>query len=183
MRRIEYERIISPVIDALGRKQETWLINEPGLYSLVLRSRKPEAKHFKRWITHEVLPSIRKTGGYSIHRVPQTFAEALQLAADQAKALEAARPAVEFVERYVDNEGLKTLRETAKILEVPERKFIQWLKDKGVIYKHNGTNLPYQKYHKEGYFEVKTGDADGFAFTQTRVTPKGIEWIALRWWS
>lgn len=163
--------------DSLGRQQSTTVVSEAGLYSLVLTSNKPEAKQFKRWITHEVLPSIRKTGGYSVQRIPQSFAEALQLAADQAKALEAARPAVEFVERYVENDGLKTLRETAKILEVPERKFIKWLQSKGIIYKHNGVNLPYQRYHKEGHFEVKTGDSDGFAFTQTRFTPKGIEWI------
>lgn len=164
-------------VDTLGGSQQVTIINEPGLYSLVLRSRKPEAKQFKRWVTHEVLPSIRKTGGYSTFKIPQTFAEALQLAADQAKALEAARPAVEFVERYVDNDGLKTLREIAKILEVPERKFIKWLQSKGIIYKHNGVNLPYQRYHKEGYFEVKTGDSEGYAFTQTRFTAKGVEWI------
>lgn len=50
--------------DTLGGKQEMSTINEPGLYSLILRSRKPEAKAFKRWITHEVIPAIRKTGGY-----------------------------------------------------------------------------------------------------------------------
>ena len=50
--------------DTLGGKQEMSTINEPGLYSLILRSRKPEAKAFKRWITHEVIPTIRKTGGY-----------------------------------------------------------------------------------------------------------------------
>lgn len=49
--------------DTLGGKQEMSTINEPGLYSLILRSRKPEAKAFKRWITHEVIPAIRKTGG------------------------------------------------------------------------------------------------------------------------
>lgn len=165
------------IVSTLGGNQRMSIINEPGLYSLVLRSRKPEARQFKRWITHEVLPDIRKTGGYSTFKVPQTYAEALQLAADQAKALEAARPAVEFVERYVENDGLKTFRETAKILEVPERKFIKWLQSKGIIYKHNGVNLPYQRYHKEGYFEVKTGDSEGYAFTQTRFTAKGVEWI------
>ena len=52
------------ISDTLGGKQEMTTINEPGLYSLILRSRKPEAKAFKRWITHEVIPAIRKTGGY-----------------------------------------------------------------------------------------------------------------------
>lgn len=62
----EDERNIIPLTDALGRKQDTYIINEPGLYSLVLRSRKPEAKEFKRWITHDVIPSIRKQGYYTL---------------------------------------------------------------------------------------------------------------------
>ncbi|MFE7510151.1 Bro-N domain-containing protein [Streptomyces sp. NPDC057540] len=60
----EDERNTVPVIDALGRQQSSFIINESGLYSLILRSRKPAAKAFKRWVTHEVLPAIRKTGSY-----------------------------------------------------------------------------------------------------------------------
>lgn len=58
--------------DTLGGKQEMSTINEPGLYSLILRSRKPEAKAFKRWITHEVIPAIRKTGGYIASKPDET---------------------------------------------------------------------------------------------------------------
>lgn len=73
-----------------GGDQAVTVINEPGLYSLILRSRKPEAKAFKRWITHEVLPQIRRTGRFeAAPAIPQTYAEALQLAADQARQLEA----------------------------------------------------------------------------------------------
>ena len=163
-----------------GKQYPEYLMNRDGFSLLAMGFTGKKALEWKlKYI--QAFNEMEKQ--LSMSRVPQSFAEALQLAADQAKALEAARPAVEFVERYVENDGLKTLRETAKILEVPERKFIKWLQSKGIIYKHNGVNLPYQRYHKEGYFEVKTGDADGFAFTQTRVTPKGIEWIALRWWS
>ncbi|WP_412728954.1 BRO-N domain-containing protein [Geobacillus stearothermophilus] len=60
----EDERSLIPVTDSLGRKQETFIVNEPGLYTLILGSRKSEAKQFKRWVTHEVIPTIRKTGGY-----------------------------------------------------------------------------------------------------------------------
>jgi anti-repressor protein len=68
-------------IQTPGGNQEMQVVNEPGLYSLVLGSRKPQAKAFKRWITHDVIPSIRKTGKYEIqHQLPQTFAEALRLA-------------------------------------------------------------------------------------------------------
>ncbi|WP_077735657.1 BRO-N domain-containing protein [Bacillus sonorensis] len=73
----EDERNSVPVTDSLGRNQETFIINEPGLYSLILRSRKPEAKQFKRWITHEVIPTIRKTGSYQMEQ-PKTPLEVLQ---------------------------------------------------------------------------------------------------------
>ena len=77
-------------IDTPGGKQEMSIVNEPGLYTLVLGSRKPEAKAFKRWVTHEVIPSIRKTGGYNL---PATYAEALRALADKAE--EAERLAIE----------------------------------------------------------------------------------------
>ncbi|MER1249808.1 Bro-N domain-containing protein [Bacillus sp. C10(2022)] len=73
----EDERNSVPVTDSIGRNQETFIINEPGLYSLILRSRKPEAKQFKRWITHEVIPTIRKTGSYQMEQ-PKTPLEVLQ---------------------------------------------------------------------------------------------------------
>lgn len=72
-------------MDTPGGAQEMSIVSEAGLYSLILRSRKPEAKAFKRWITHEVLPSIRKTGqygGYALPRVPQSFPDALRMIAD-----------------------------------------------------------------------------------------------------
>lgn len=81
----------------LGGQQDHLVVNEPGLYSLILRSRKPEAKAFKRWITHEVLPALRKTGTYSVS-VPTTFAEALELAARQARQIEAAKSQVAELE-------------------------------------------------------------------------------------
>jgi len=68
--------------DTLGGRQILNIINESGLYSLIFKSRKAAAKKFKRWVTHEVLPAIRKTGGYQQPKVPQTFSEALRLAAD-----------------------------------------------------------------------------------------------------
>lgn len=72
-------------MDTPGGQQEMSIVSEAGLYSLILRSRKPEAKAFKRWITHEVLPSIRRTGqygGYALPRVPQSFPDALRMIAD-----------------------------------------------------------------------------------------------------
>ena len=75
------------ITDSLGRTQMANFVNEDGLYDVILDSRKPEAKAFRKWVTSEVLPSIRKTGQYSA-QVPQTFAEALMLASKQQLALE-----------------------------------------------------------------------------------------------
>lgn len=114
-------------------------------------------------------------------KIPTNFAEALQLAADQAKALELAAPKVAFVDNFVDVGTTKTLRETAKILKYPERAMIAKLIDDKVLYRQSGNLLPYQDKHNQGLFDVKTGERNGHAFTQTRATTKGIEWLAQRY--
>jgi prophage antirepressor-like protein len=88
MERLEEDEVGSTkVTDSLGREQETYIVNEPGLYSLVLGSRKPEAKQFKRWITHEVLPTIRQTGTYSTK--PMSTEDMIILQAQSVKELKA----------------------------------------------------------------------------------------------
>ncbi|AUR96574.1 Rha family regulatory protein [Vibrio phage 1.226.O._10N.261.48.E5] len=114
-------------------------------------------------------------------RIPQTLSEALQLAADQAKALELAAPKVAFVDNFVEVGTTKTLREVAKILKYPERKMIALMIEHDILYRMSGNLLPYQKYHAEGLFDVKTGERNGHAYTQTRVTTKGLEWLAGRY--
>ena len=122
-------------------------------------------------------------------QIPQTLSEALRLAADQAEQierqnllLEQQRHKVEFVQRYVEVGTTKSLRETAKILRVPERAMIDCLVDDGLLFRQSGNLLPYQKYHAKGLFDVKTGTTEhGHNYTQTRVTSKGIEYIASRY--
>lgn len=122
-------------------------------------------------------------------QIPQTLSEALRLAADQAEQierqnllLEQQRPKVEFVQRYVEAGTTKSLRETAKILKVPERAMIDCLVGDGLLFRQSGNLLPYQKYHVKGLFDVKTGTTEyGHNYTQTRVTSKGIEYIASRY--
>lgn len=166
-------------INTPGGIQSMTIVSEAGLYSLVLGSRKPEAKPFKRWVTHEVLPAIRKTGGYSVG-IPRNLPEALRLAADLAEKLEAAQPAVEFVERYVEAENTKGLREVAKVLGIPPVKFSTWLVSAGILFRQGQKLLPYSEHMDKGRFEVKTGEKHGHAFHQTRFTPDGIAWIAKR---
>lgn len=122
-------------------------------------------------------------------QIPQTLSEALRLAADQAEQierqnllLEQQRPKVEFVQRYVEVGTTKSLRETEKILRVPERAMIDCLVGDGLLFRQSGNLLPYQKYHAKGLFDVKTGTTEyGHNYTQTRVTSKGIEYIASRY--
>ena len=122
-------------------------------------------------------------------QIPQTLSEALRLAADQAEQIERQnllieqqRPKVEFVQRYVEVGTTKSLRETAKILKVSERAMIDCLVGDGLLFRQSGNLLPYQKYHAKGLFDVKTGTTEyGHNYTQTRVTSKGIEYIASRY--
>ncbi len=107
-----------------GGQQQMTIINEPGLYSLILRSRKPEAKAFKRWVTHEVLPAIRKSGRYELKpAIPQNYADALQLAADQARQIDAqaaelavVAPKAEAWDHLASAEGDYAVADAAKIL-------------------------------------------------------------------
>ncbi len=163
--------------DTLRGEQKVLIVSEAGLYSLALGSRKPEAKSFKRWVTHDVLPQIRKTGQY---QAPRSLPEALRLAADLAEKLEAAKPAVEFVARYVEAENTKGIREVAKVLGIPPLKFSTWLVSAGILYRQGSTLIPYAEHMDSGRFEVKTGEKHGHAFHQTRFTPDGVAWIAAR---
>ena len=120
--------------------------------------------------------------------IPQTYTEALRLAADlaeqvqvQAAQIEAQRPAVEFLGRYVEAKSAKSLREAAKVLGIKERVFIAKLLDDGILYRQaSGNLLPMAEYQHRGFFEVKTGESGGHAYVQTRFTPSGIAWIAGR---
>ena len=119
-------------------------------------------------------------------QVPTTLSGALRLAADQAERieqqalqLEQQRPAVEFVERYVEARSSKAISDVAKIIGAKPKAFFEWLHSEGVIFKRGGSWIPYSGH--EHRFEVKTGEASGHAFVQSRFTPEGVEWIARRW--
>lgn len=121
--------------------------------------------------------------------VPQSLPEALRLAADMAEQNAALKqkaqldaPKVAFVEHYVEAGGHKGLRETAKILNMPEKAMIDALVRDKVLFRLSGNLLPHALRQREGLFSVKTGTSDfGHAYTQTRVTPRGVQWIAERY--
>jgi prophage antirepressor-like protein len=176
-----------------GLSGETNFINEPGLYSLILGSRKPEAKQFKRWITHEVLPMIRKTGGYVSneemfihtylpHADDQTklmFRATLETVRKQNEQLAVMQPKADYFDRLVDRNLLTNFRDTAKELELGERTFIKWLLDNDFIYRdQKGKLKPYGKYISE-LFKLKDFERNGRADVQTLITPKGKETFRL----
>lgn len=125
-------------------------------------------------------------------QVPQTMAQALRLAADQAEALEVAHqqlalaaPKVEFVDRYATSTGNKGFREVAKLLGANEARFRDFLTDPeaGCMYRLAGTLTPRQQHIDAGRFAVKAGTSEetGHAFNQAKFTPKGVTWIAGEW--
>ncbi|WP_447882284.1 phage antirepressor KilAC domain-containing protein [Serratia fonticola] len=123
-------------------------------------------------------------------RTPQTFSEALRLAADLEdekqrlkSQLAVAAPKVEFVDRYVEATGSQTFRQVCKLLKAKEPDFRLFLYEKHIMYRLSGTFTPYQQHIDAGRFEVKTGtnQINNHAFTQSRFTAKGIKWIAGLW--
>ena len=114
--------------------------------------------------------------------IPQSFSEALMLAAQLQAEKERNAPKVAFVDHYVEVGTSKSFRETAKILKIPERALVNRLEEDKYLYRQSGVLLPYQSAHTKDLFTVKTGTSEhGHNYTQTRVTSKGIEFIASRY--
>lgn len=180
----------------LGRQGETNVINEYGLYSLVLSSRKPEAKEFKRWITHEVLPSIRKYGVYNM-AIPRTLPDALKAYANEidehnkTKALlEAQKPKVLFADAVSASETSILIGELAKILKqngvenMGQNRLFEILRRDGFLISRKGTsyNMPTQRSMELGLFKIKEtaiNHSDGHvSISKTpKVTGKGQQYF------
>lgn len=182
--------------DSIGRKQETTVINESGLYSVILRSDKPEAKPFRKWVTSEVLPSIRKNGGYISGQEqlsPEELMAKALLVANKTLAERDARiseltvqntimsPKAEYFDELVDRNTLTNFRETAKELGISEKAFIRFLIDKKYIFRNQrGKLMPYAD-RSDGLFEVKEcyNEKTNWSGIQPLVTPKGRETFRL----
>ena len=158
-------------------------------YQLIKRDTYVVVAQLSPEFTARLVDRWQELENQQLPQIPQTLSEALRLAADQAEQierqnllLEQQRPKVEFVQKYVEVGTTKSLRETAKILKMPERTMIDCLVGDGLLFRQSGNLLPYQKYHAKGLFDVKTGTTEyGHNYTQTRVTSKGIEYIASRY--
>ena len=172
----------------IGRQGMTNIINESGLYSLILASRKPEAKAFKKWVTSEVLPSIRKQGKYEVKAsIPQSYSQALleagRLAAiveqqellvqEQKEALILAAPKVEYVDNFVERGNNRSLTDVAKELEISAKELGRWLRAEGHAWK-NKTPLRWkQTFIDSGYGSQKLFSNENVNVSQALVTPEG----------
>lgn len=186
-----------------GQEREMYIINESGLYNVILRSDKPEAKPFRKWVTSEVLPSIRKHGGYMTPETleaailnPDTMIKlctALKDEQDKRKALEVANSALtvdnqimkskaDYFDELVDRNLLTNFRETAKQLDIGPKAFVTFLLEHKYVYRDKrGKLLPYQQHKDFGLFEIKecVNDKTQWSGTQTLVTPEGRETFRL----
>ncbi|HEP1785036.1 TPA: BRO family protein [Streptococcus suis] len=184
--------------DTLGGSQDQVIINESGLYSLILKSKLPQAKQFKRWVTSEVLPGIRKHGGYLTDNKleeallnPDTLislATQLKEEREARKQLQVAnsqlmvdnqimQPKAQYFDDLVARNLLTSFRDTAKMLKIKEREFINWLLDKKFLYRDKKGKLVPFANKNDGLFEIKETKNESTAWkgTQTLVTPKGRE--------
>lgn len=138
---------------------------------------------------HRIVRRWQELEASAAPAIPQTYAAALRLAAEQAEqieqqaaALALAAPKVEMVDRYMDATGTQTFRQVAKLLQAKEPAFRAFLAARRVMYQIGGTWVPYAEHIDAGRFVVKTGSADnGHAFSTARFTPKGVAWVSALW--
>lgn len=173
-------------MDTPGGKQKVVIINESGLYCLVLSSKLPSAKKFKRWVTSEVLPALRKTGQYQVKELSgqelmaKALIEAQSVLAAKDKQIEEMKPKALFADAVATSHTSILVGELAKILkqngiDMGQKRLFAWLREKGYLIKRQGTdyNMPTQKAMELGLFEIKEGSyVNGSGVNITTKTPK-----------
>lgn len=160
----------------LGRQGEVNIINESGFYTLVLRSRKPIAKPFRIWVTSEVLPQIKRTGGYipieNGDSEKEIMAKALIIANNTITELQ------QFYDDLLSTDGLYHTNTIAKELKIGRNTLLSYLRGKKILFYQDKSNIPYQRYMNQGLFAVvETPCPDGNYRPVTYATKKGLEYI------
>ena len=162
------------------------VVNESGLYSLILLSKLPSAKKFKRWVTSEVLPALRKTGQYQVKELSgqelmaRALIEAQSVLAAKDKQIEEMKPKALFADAVTASHTSILVGELAKILkqngiDMGQKRLFAWLRENGFLIKRKGTdyNMPTQKAMDLGLFEIKEGSyVNGSGVNITTKTPK-----------
>ena len=186
--------------DTLGGKQNMAIVSESGLYTLILGSRKPQAHDFKRWVTHDVIPTIRHTGGYVANddlfistylpfadaNTKLLFRTTLETIRKQNKLIEQQKPLVAFANQVTNSKDTIDIGQLAKVvhdehINIGRNKLFQWLRSKKML---RDNNEPYQSYIDNGYFKVietiKHTTYGDKIFTKTLVTGKAQAYIVER---
>lgn len=178
-----------PIVDALGRTQDVRVLSEPDVLRLIVRSKRPEAERFERWVFEEVLPAIRKTGGY-MTATPEETPEALAAralavlqatVARQKAALAETLPKAEVYDRLVNAEGSLCITAAAKNLHMRPKALFDWLAHNGWIYRRPGADhwLGYQAHTSNGDLDhkittVTRPDGSEKVTEQVRITARGL---------
>lgn len=190
----EDDRMKCTVTDNLGRGQNTFVINESGLYSLILASKLPQAKAFKRWVTAEVLPQIRKTGGYiplkdqegrelTDLEIMCRAMEIMKKSIEQKEQLIAnLQPKADYVDEVLDSVDCLTMTQVAKGLGMTVHDLTTRLLQDGIIYLQSGQYMLYASYARRGLAATRTHthhDLFGTVHTRTYLvwTEKGKKFI------
>lgn len=203
----EDEFSTAEVIDSIGRRQQAYIISEPGLYRLVMRSRKPEAKEFQRWVTHEVLPAIRKTGGYipttdadddmtilakAVMIGQRTMEAQKQKITEQQTRIVELEPKARFADAVAASDGTCLVGELAKMLrqngmDIGQNRLFRLLQADGYLGKSGSNrNVPTQRAMDLGLFRIKettVTHADGHTTVSRtpKVTGKGQRYFIDRY--
>lgn len=184
------------VTDSLNRKQQTLVINESGMYSLILRSQLESAKRFKKWVTSEVIPSIRKNGGYIAGQETMTDDELLEKAllvaqkkiadrdkiiVEQKNTITEMKPKAEYFDTICDANTLTNFRDAGKLLGMSQTQFTGYLMGNGYIYMTNNKELrPTESYRSSDLFQMKHRTSRrGWSGIQTYLTPKGLQYFRM----
>lgn len=201
----EMDSTLMGVIDSMGREQQTKVINESGLYSLIIGSRIPSAKRFRHWVTSEILPSIRKHGGYIAGQENMTDDELLERAllvaqsriakrdkiiskqyseiVEKDKQIAVMKPESEYYRAVCDARLLTNFRDAGKQLGMSQSQFTGYLKSNGYIYvTSKGELRPTEPYRASGLFQMKSyvNKYNGFSGIRTYLTPKGVQYFKMQ---
>ena len=176
-------------VDTPGGEQEMTVVNESGLYNVILRSDKPEAKPFRKWVTSEVLPSIRKNGGYIANQenltpeqlVANASIVAQNIISQKDKQIEQMKPKAEFFDAVADSRTAISMNEVSKVLGIKgygRNNLFEFLRKNGIL---DRWNVPYQRYIDCGWFRVieqkYTIQGEPCVTTKTLVYQKGVDAI------
>ena len=198
--RLDEDELMSVKLTSGGQRRNMTVVNESGLYAVILRSNKPQAHGFRKWVTADILPTIRKTGGYvsDADKFVETY---LPFADEPTKNLfkiqfeyinqlndriRRDEPKVRFADHVSDTVNLIDMNEMAKLcadhgIRIGRTRLFAWLRSKGILM---ACNLPYQEYIERGYFRVKESvfemHGEIKTYQQTLVTGRGQQYILAR---